>query len=194
MYIYKNEENMEKPPTSIPSYLKDKEGIKILEVNDPHFSRKIHGRKITRLRIKYSKKKLFEIVEIKNGHMYYLIDNGITGTKIFIRDDKGRLGELVDQLIMEFEIALSVKFDREIFYLDIYDGDIIFADGAEFFIEIGGDEEEYEQKRSKFKFKGTMIPFRVDVGVETGRIFIYINVVYFINELMNKIEREYKLN
>ena len=166
--------------------LRDREGI---EINQ---EAKIYGRKRTRLRIIYNNRVLFEIVEVRNKFTYYLIVNNIVGKKIIIRDDKRRLTEIVRKIIRSFEWALSEAFDREFAFVRIYEGELIFTDRGEFFIET--EDEEYEEKKSNFNFKGYTIPVRIYLGVDSGRMYIAVDSVYFINEFMNRLKAHYNLS
>ena len=73
--------------------LRDREGIEINQET------KIYGRKRTRLRIIYNNRVLFEIAEVRNKFIYYLIVNNIVGKKIIIRDDERRLIKVVRRII-----------------------------------------------------------------------------------------------
>jgi len=166
--------------------LKDKEGLLI---SNNSFS--VKGKKKTRLRIIDNKKIIFEIIEVLDVHTYYLIKNNITGSKIFIRDDKSRLKELIDETVADFEEALSIRFDIQISFLDMGRGELVFSDGDGFFVDIM-EEEELEEKRTTFRIFGHRVPARVIIG-SSGARYIIINSIYFINVVMNKIEKEYKL-
>jgi len=168
-------------------FLKNKEGIKIIEDNKP----KIYGKKRTRLRIRYNKKTIFEVMEIRNKRTYYLIENRISNLKIFIRDDEKKLDKLTRDIINDLEDALSKKFDRVIVFTGIRDGDLYFEDDGEFFIEV--DDEEFDEERDTFRFKKYKIPMKVYVGDNSGKIIIHISALYLINEFINRIEKRYKI-
>ena len=67
-----------------------------------------------------------------------------------------------------------------------------FTDRGEFFIET--EDEEYEEKKDNFNFKGYTIPVKIYLGVNSGRMYIVIDSVYFINEIMNRLKMQYNLS
>ena len=166
--------------------LKDKEGIEIGQET------KIYGKKRTRLRIIYNNRVLFEIVEIRNKFTYYLVINNVAGKKIIVRDDKRRIIRIVRRTIRSFERALSEAFDREFAFVRMYEGKMVFTDEGEFFTET--EDEEYKEEKSSFNFKGYIIPVTVYLGVNSGRMYVAVDSIYFINEFMNKLKEYYNLS